>query len=592
MSTRSLVAGLAGVGLLLAATLPTPAAAPPGREQPGLAHRVYPVADLIIPFGGGKTREDCLIRLIQSTISPQAWNAHGGPGSIDFYPIGLALVVRQSPAVLARVDDLLAALRRLQDVEVAVELRIVTVSDACMQTLAVGEGHELQTRVLDDAQVRLLLDAVQADPNGNVLQLPKITMFNGQQGALDLSEKQAFVTGVACARQGDRKVFLPQTKDVNTGLHVSLLPVVSPDNRTVAVQLGMDLGRSDAPREAGPVRWVIRNSPAGQPVVQMPPPDRPRSGKRALRTTVKLSSGQTALLTGWTQRREARELVATPVLSKIPYVNKLFQHLTYGKENEHLLVLMTPRVLVRRGQEERQAPTAEPTPAAPPAPEPAPAAAPPDAPAPAPEPPAPLLHVRRRAFRLDYALDNVGPTGVSKVSLWYTHDAKTWVPSDREVSAKGHLTVTVPQDGRWGFTLIPHSGAGLSAPPPAEGDQPHVWVEVDTAVPQVKILEAAAQLVVGQGVLRVRYRADDDRLAGNPITIFCAPAPEGPWTVLAKDLPCTEEYTRPLAGLPPTFCVRVAAADQAGNVGAAVSGMIHADVKVPTVRAVNVRAEE
>ena len=64
-----------------------------------------------------------------------------------------------------------------------------------------------------------------------------------------------------------------------------------------------------------------------------------------------MSDGGTALLTGWTHHREVRNLVAAPVLTKVPYLNQLFRNFSYGKEREHLLVMVTTHVVVRREQE-------------------------------------------------------------------------------------------------------------------------------------------------------------------------------------------------------------------------------------------------
>jgi len=64
--------------------------------------------------------------LLRSTIRPRSWKDRGGPGSLQYYPLGMTLVVTQTPEVQEQVADLLAALRRLQEMEVCVEMRIVT----------------------------------------------------------------------------------------------------------------------------------------------------------------------------------------------------------------------------------------------------------------------------------------------------------------------------------------------------------------------------------------------------------------------------------------------------------------------------------
>jgi hypothetical protein len=99
----------------------------------------YPVADLIVPIGSGEsellplicrndrafarkhvpgtTCEDALLGLITRTIAPASWSENGGPGSIQFFPLGMAVVVTQTPDVQEQIQELLAALRRAQEAE-------------------------------------------------------------------------------------------------------------------------------------------------------------------------------------------------------------------------------------------------------------------------------------------------------------------------------------------------------------------------------------------------------------------------------------------------------------------------------------------
>ncbi|GIW80136.1 MAG: hypothetical protein KatS3mg105_1943 [Gemmatales bacterium] len=78
----------------------------------------------------GQTLEDVLIKLITNTIDPHSWSQMGGPGTIDYFPLGMALVINQTPDIQEQVAELLAALRRLQDVEVAIEVRFISISES------------------------------------------------------------------------------------------------------------------------------------------------------------------------------------------------------------------------------------------------------------------------------------------------------------------------------------------------------------------------------------------------------------------------------------------------------------------------------
>src|SRR5262249_16667517 len=162
--------------------------------------------------------EQKLIKLLTSTVQPRTWSEVGGPATIDYFPLTMSLVVNQTPGVHEQIQELLTALRRLQDVEVTVELRFFTVSQPMSQQLMASAPQQTTpgVAVLDDTQLRVLLETVQADRGARIMQAPKVTMFNGQRASVDLTEKQAFVVGVDFEEKGATKLPVTRTKVVTT----------------------------------------------------------------------------------------------------------------------------------------------------------------------------------------------------------------------------------------------------------------------------------------------------------------------------------------------------------------------------------------
>src|SRR5262249_12125624 len=125
--------------------------------EPALVTQSYAVADLIVPItrevgnsakkdGQGKpgtpdkpeaTVEDRLIKLIAATVEPKSWKEAGGRGTMEFFPVGMMLVVNQTAAVQERIAALLADLRKAQEVEVALEIRFVTLSEGFFERIGV-----------------------------------------------------------------------------------------------------------------------------------------------------------------------------------------------------------------------------------------------------------------------------------------------------------------------------------------------------------------------------------------------------------------------------------------------------------------------
>src|SRR5205823_5216660 len=89
--------------------------------------------------------EETLMHLITSTIAPQTWAQMGGHGTIEFYPLGSALIINQTPDIQEQIAELLQALRRLQDQEVAVEIRFITIAESFFERIGVDFNVNIRT---------------------------------------------------------------------------------------------------------------------------------------------------------------------------------------------------------------------------------------------------------------------------------------------------------------------------------------------------------------------------------------------------------------------------------------------------------------
>ena len=92
------------------------------------------------------------------------------------------------------------------------------------------------------SQTSRLMEAVQGDRRTNVMQTPKITMFNGQSSILDVTEPESFVTGINVSTTSNgNPIFQPIVEEIPLGLHLTCQPVVSADNRSVKVSLHVNM---------------------------------------------------------------------------------------------------------------------------------------------------------------------------------------------------------------------------------------------------------------------------------------------------------------------------------------------------------------
>jgi type II secretory pathway component GspD/PulD (secretin) len=387
------------------------------------------------PRAPGQTIEELLIKLVANTVAPETWKDVGGQGTIQYFPLGLALIINQTPDIQEQIQDLLTALRKLQDLEVAIEMRLVSVSESFFERIGIDfnvnivnnntkfdsqllsgnfqpsgvinffhphtlvsgltqagtltpdlgipirqnsfalttppfgypgtppdGGLSLGLAFLSDIQVFLFLEAAQGDRRINVMQAPKLTMFNGQSATLSVSEQQYFLTRVDPAFTPTGQIyFVPQNMAFPLGVNMTIQPVVSADRRFVRMNLNPTLTNlTDATVPLFPIQVVVPQFFEGL----QPGPNQaglfqmflqqPKFSLIHVETTVSVPDGGTVLLGGLKTLSEGRSEFGPPILSKIPYVNRLFKNVGYGREAQSLMIMVTPRIIINEEEELRQ----------------------------------------------------------------------------------------------------------------------------------------------------------------------------------------------------------------------------------------------
>lgn len=176
------------------------------------------------------------------------------------------------------------------------------------------------------------------------------------------------------------------------------------------------------------------------------------------------------------------------------------------------------------------------------------------------------LLVNSTRISLSYEVKNTGPSGVSGVDVWETRDGRKWQKIAQTIERKPPAVVEVDGEGLHGFTIIPRSGVGLARKPPAAGDTPQVWVEVDLTPPQLKLDDVTVHTGKDAGKLTIRWTAKDKNMGGEGIVLRCAEDPSRNWKTIAANVRNTGTFTWQMPeGTPYRFYVRVEARDNAGN---------------------------
>ncbi len=405
--------------------------------------------------GGGAAADfDSLIELITTTVSPDSWDENGGAGAIQEFAGNLSLVISNTEPVHEQVADLLEQLRRLQDLQVTIEVRFITLNDNFFERIGVdfdldvndnidrpfqifgnpnpaataqfpavptantgptrnvqdrdfrpnesvtvglaapgvfsadldvpftqgnfplavpqfggfapGSGAQLGFAILSDLEAYFFIEAAQGDRRSNVLQAPKVTLFNGQQAFVSDTSQSPFVISVIPVVGDFAAAQMPVIVVLNQGTHLTVQAVVSSDRRFVRLTVvpffsrigdvntftftGSESTEEDSSSE-GPDDETGKKSSKKTTSREGTTVQLPTFSFVTVTTTVSVPDGGTVLLGGIKRLSEGRNEFGVPMLSKIPYINRLFRNVGIGRETQSLMMMVTPRIIIQEEEE-------------------------------------------------------------------------------------------------------------------------------------------------------------------------------------------------------------------------------------------------
>ena len=392
--------------------------------------------------GGAQADFDSLIDLIVSTVEHDSWMENGtGEGEIQPFPTNLSLVISQTQRVHEQIADLLEQLRRLQDLQVTIEVRFIRLTDSFFERIGIdfdfniedgsgindlgviGGGNFEPPRasatvgisanptgigdplpdftvgldvpfrqsafglaepafgtpqdvgtfgfaILSDIEAFFLIEASQGDARANVLQAPKVTLFNGQFANVIDTAFMPFVISVIPVVGEFAAAQQPVIVVLSEGTMLSVQAVVSDDRRYVRLTLvpffsqvgevqtftfeGSETSTSSSNTTDQDDDGNDENDDNSNQVT--------RSGTTVqlptfeviqVSTTVSVPDGGTVLLGGIKRLREGRAEFGVPLLSKVPYIDRLFRNVGIGRETDSLMMMVTPHIIIQEEEEEK-----------------------------------------------------------------------------------------------------------------------------------------------------------------------------------------------------------------------------------------------
>lgn len=382
--------------------------------------------------GGGGSFADfqSLIDLIQTTVVPDTWEALGGPSTMAPYAQNLSLVISTTSDVHDQITDLLESLRRLQNLQITIEVRFITLADTFAEQIGVdfnanfddnvqqlpdddsgpsvtigfdginnlptadldiqfrngsfgltppfgagglGTPSTIGFAILSDIEAFFFLQAAQADNRSNVMQAPKVTLFDGQFATINDQTQRPFVISITPVVGDFAVAQQPVIVVLNEGTQLNVQGIVSDDKRFVRLTLVpffSQIGAVDTFTFEG--RRTTRNTSRDEDdtdgdgdvdavdtdededIIEGTTVQLPTFAFTSVSTTVSVPDGGTILLGGIKRLSEGRAERGLPILSKIPYVSRLFRNVSAGRTAQSLMLMVTPRIIIQEEEEVAQ----------------------------------------------------------------------------------------------------------------------------------------------------------------------------------------------------------------------------------------------
>jgi general secretion pathway protein D len=234
-----------------------------------------------------------------------------------------------------------------------------------------GAGASLGFAILSDIEAFFFIQAAQGDRRSNVLQAPKVTLFNGQQAFVSDTSQTPFVISVMPVVGDFAAAEQPVIVVLSEGTFMTVQAVVSNDRRFVRLTIvpffskignvttftfqGSQTSSTDTTRNGllPNLNKFNNNRDANTTTTTGTTVQLPTFSFVTVTTTVSVPDGGTVLLGGIKRLSEGRNEFGVPILDKIPYLDRLFKNVAIGRDTSSLMMMVTPRIIIQEEEEEK-----------------------------------------------------------------------------------------------------------------------------------------------------------------------------------------------------------------------------------------------
>ncbi len=315
--------------------------------------------------------------------------------------------IYQKPDVHVKIAQFLSDLRSMHGDQVSIEIRLLTINNSILEDIgfdldilldasehgwdrwgdisiaqqhaewaspppatgitgslgggAVPTAFSLSGSFLDNIQVDFLINATKANSRSRVVTAPNVTVFNGEQAYLNFSREIVYVSEMDPEVGVGVVGYDVETDTLNSGIVLNLTPYISHDKRYVQMNINFEQQILDSMFDFAYVSSdAVDDSDVdtvdGTTIVDQEDMSvriqLPQTSVTNIDTRVSVPDGGTLLLGGQKLVGEAERESGVPGLAHIPILNRLFSTRNKTKDENIILVLMKPDIIIQSEMEE------------------------------------------------------------------------------------------------------------------------------------------------------------------------------------------------------------------------------------------------
>lgn len=201
---------------------------------------------------------------------------------------------------------------------------------------------------LDNIQVDFLLRATQVDRRASDLDAPRLVLFNGQRATFEAFVQRDYIAALTPIIGDNAGAFLPGVATAPTGRSLDVQATISADHKYVTMTV------RTFTTITGDFRTVFfgGSNTVGSGFIELA-----TLTTQDVRTTVSVPDGGTLLIGGLKLSAERDVDAGVPILSRIPVLKRAFSNTSNVKDDQVLLILIKPTIIIQEEAEAEAFPT-------------------------------------------------------------------------------------------------------------------------------------------------------------------------------------------------------------------------------------------